>query len=1142
MSNGKTRPSDSQSRATSSAAAASPPPPPARPGSAPDRPAPLFRTVDWMTMGITTLLVLVGYVLTLAPDVTLEDSGELAVASFYAGVPHPPGYPVWTIYTWLFANFVPIANVAWRVALGSAVASALSCGLLALMVSRGSSMMVEGIEGLKDLERRLENAICVVAGVVAGMLMGFNGFMWSQSVIVEVYTFGVLSLMGVLCCVMRWLYRPDQKRYLYWAMFLFGICFTNHQTLVVAAMGLELAILARAPKLGRDLFLANGVVYLGGLVLKANGILTSFDNNPPLFMVYNGIGLGSIAIGGWMAMKTGSAFSEWKTVLLMGGLWAVGSAFYFYMPIAGMTNPPLNWGYPRTWGGFLHALSRGQYERANPTNLFQDPGRFVMQLWLYGEGVVDEFNPVYLLIAVVPFLFLRQMQKRERAWMAGLGGVFFCLAIILLILLNPSPDRQSKELNRVFFTASHVMIAMWIGHGLALIAAHVRLYYAQWRIWGLYGGAVAAALALFGYAHLESLDRVARFTALFGLAWALAAILLFALFRSRPRMGLLLAGFAVMPVHSITSHWADNEQRGHLFGYWFGHDMFTPPFADKSGAPLYPEMARNAVLFGGTDPGRFNPTYMIFCESFIPPSKKPRDPKFDRRDVYLITQNALADGTYLDYIRAHYNRSAQNDPHFFQEMLRSRADIQANETNLLARMFLPVDKLFTGIGARIEASRRARGVYPPKEIITPTPEDSARCYEEYVLDAQRRMQLGQLKPGEDVRAVGGKLQVTGQVAVMAINGLLTKIIFDKNPDHEFYVEESFPLDWMYPYLEPYGVIMRINRTPLAALNEEQLQRDHEFWRQYSKRLVGDWVTYDTTVKEICEFAERVYLHRDLRGYKGDPAFIRDDNAQKSFSKLRGSIAKLYKWRINQSKSREEQLRLIKEADFAFRQAVAFCPFSPEAAFYYVDLLATPGIDRLDDALLIAETCYKFDKDNASIKGLVDQIKAVRANQAAIAPLQQQIAQSEAQFATNRTNVQLAFNLASAYLQLQRSNQAFQVLDQLVANPASDAGTLLSVAKAFADLGQAPRLEATLRRIVQVMPQNPDIWLDLAGTEAFLGKTNEAVQTLSVALALSDQRRAIQTNAEDLRVKAAKDPRFAPLQGMRVLPEAAAPAR
>src|SRR5215510_5507976 len=52
---------------------------------------PLFRRIDWISAAVTTALVLIGYLITLAPDMTLEDSGELSVASHYAGVPHPPG-------------------------------------------------------------------------------------------------------------------------------------------------------------------------------------------------------------------------------------------------------------------------------------------------------------------------------------------------------------------------------------------------------------------------------------------------------------------------------------------------------------------------------------------------------------------------------------------------------------------------------------------------------------------------------------------------------------------------------------------------------------------------------------------------------------------------------------------------------------------------------------------------------------------------------------------------------------------------------------------------------------------------------------------------------------------------------------------
>src|SRR5512143_2868131 len=85
------------------------PPLPARPGPAkpaasaspklavpaslkPPAPPPLFRPVDWLAFGVVTLVLLVAYSLTRAPNMTLQDSGEECVASMYAGVPHPPGY------------------------------------------------------------------------------------------------------------------------------------------------------------------------------------------------------------------------------------------------------------------------------------------------------------------------------------------------------------------------------------------------------------------------------------------------------------------------------------------------------------------------------------------------------------------------------------------------------------------------------------------------------------------------------------------------------------------------------------------------------------------------------------------------------------------------------------------------------------------------------------------------------------------------------------------------------------------------------------------------------------------------------------------------------------------------------------------
>src|SRR5258707_4176703 len=129
----------------------------------PPAPRPLFRKTDWLTFLITFAAVWIGYYLTLAPELTLEDSGELATGSFYAGIPHPPGYPVWTIYTWFWTVLLPIKNIAWRVALGEATGGALAAGLLSMLVSRGSSLLMEGMEDLKAIAGRWESAICMVS-------------------------------------------------------------------------------------------------------------------------------------------------------------------------------------------------------------------------------------------------------------------------------------------------------------------------------------------------------------------------------------------------------------------------------------------------------------------------------------------------------------------------------------------------------------------------------------------------------------------------------------------------------------------------------------------------------------------------------------------------------------------------------------------------------------------------------------------------------------------------------------------------------------------------------------------------------------------------------------------------------------------
>jgi hypothetical protein len=262
-------------------------------------------------------------------------------------------------------------------------------------------------------------------------------------------------------------------------------------------------------------------------------------------------------------------------------------------------------------------------------------------------------------------------------------------------------------------------------------------------------------------------------------------------------------------------------------------------------------------------------------------------------------------------------------------------------------------------------------LYDPK-IYLPTPQDAQQAFQLYVTDAQTRLQNGGLKPGEGFQLVNGQAKVSGLVAVMTINGLLARMIFDKNPGHEFFVEESYPIEWMYPYLSPHGLILQLHAKPLDELSETDVRQDQEHWRKFTGELIGDWLSQQTRTKELCDFADRVYLDKNLAGFKGDAGFAKNREAQKCFSKLRSAQAGVYAWRAAQATDMNEKVRMQKAADLAFSQAYALCPYSPETVFRYTDLLL--AIHRPDDAFLIVKTTLHLDPNNAQLDELMETVR------------------------------------------------------------------------------------------------------------------------------------------------------------------------
>jgi len=84
--------------------------------------------------GAVFLAALVLYSWTLAPTVTLTDSGELIVVAYGLGVAHPPGVPLWALLAYL-ASLAPLGNVAVRINFSSALFAALASAMLTLVVA-----------------------------------------------------------------------------------------------------------------------------------------------------------------------------------------------------------------------------------------------------------------------------------------------------------------------------------------------------------------------------------------------------------------------------------------------------------------------------------------------------------------------------------------------------------------------------------------------------------------------------------------------------------------------------------------------------------------------------------------------------------------------------------------------------------------------------------------------------------------------------------------------------------------------------------------------------------------------------------------------------------------------------------------------
>src|SRR6266481_1473669 len=165
-----------------------------------------FSQAELVCAGAVFLVALVVYSWTLAPTVTLTDSGELTLAAYGLGVAHPPGTPLWVMLAHL-ASLVPVGNVAVRINFSSAVFAALACAMLTLVVAEllvtascfaAPRRRNRAVRKGSNLESSNTAGFLMFAPAVgAGLLMAFSRTLWAYATITEVYTLNALLVLLV---------------------------------------------------------------------------------------------------------------------------------------------------------------------------------------------------------------------------------------------------------------------------------------------------------------------------------------------------------------------------------------------------------------------------------------------------------------------------------------------------------------------------------------------------------------------------------------------------------------------------------------------------------------------------------------------------------------------------------------------------------------------------------------------------------------------------------------------------------------------------------------------------------------------------------------------------------------------------------
>jgi hypothetical protein len=394
-----------------------------------------------MTALLTALAAMILYLLTLSRTVSFWDSGEYITCCWTAGIPHPPGVPLFVLLGRVFAVlFFFIPSIAYRVGLVSALSAAACTGILARLVQRWGGRM--------GFEPRWYRSMSVLAGLIATTSYSI----WGNATVGEADSTALLLVFIIVWAFDNWITG-----------------FTTGES----ATGT-----GGAGSWGEAKYLLL-IAYLVILSIGNHGSVP-FITGPTLLLLYFLYSPGRRWQGIWRR--------SWFLMTLMG-LIVLAFSVHLYMPIRAVQRPEINETDPSVWSSFELALARDQYgqtsvlERKGP---FQDQiGLFLEYLsWQSGRvqdgwdrvlgdtgGTIAAMGMKVVLIFGALYGLAALWMKNRRIFLMVLLLFLMSSVVFIFFALNFKTGQEGTSLGEVrerdyFFSVAFALFAMLSGIGL----------------------------------------------------------------------------------------------------------------------------------------------------------------------------------------------------------------------------------------------------------------------------------------------------------------------------------------------------------------------------------------------------------------------------------------------------------------------------------------------------------------------------------------------------------------------------------------------------------------------------------------------------------------------------------------------------